>query len=525
MGSLFSRSTPLSAYGMGPDPRPPLVYSSAQFLDLVLIRSKTRINGFGVDARIAAAMRAGSLGLQLPPETLLAKWDRVGLLQLPSFLERHQYTADNIEVTEATFTGVQTRTLRQVCESAMEVVIRPLNIGAQVKREEAAAAARAARQAQAASGAGPSAAELKSDLDDDVSGEDEENERLDFLTRYYQFTGPVVNRAYGACMDKLESMFRWVMASLRRFELGAAEEARMKALLERHVVEFTGLDGKTARGIPFAALLPTFRDMAASANSSLEAARAADELDALSLGAAGDAAAGGVSNTFSDSEIFELVGAFTLGDDRISLSNSGFISVAEFMAQWRASLERTSVLRRVPREILSGAFVSAALQSMGMLPQSDQHYFLPMHFAMRSPPAEGWASLGVEDGAQELLDEGGAGAAHKEQRMSAAQKAREQELREKVRKEERERTAHLPQLGPPPPPPSADDAAAAAAADGDHAAIRVGDSKSSAAAMATEGLAILHLHAHGVARIGVEHQVMPPPPPAEKDQQDEQGSR
>ena len=523
MGSWFSRADPFAAYGMGPDPRPPLVYSRAQFLDLVLIRSKTRINGFGVDSRIAAAMRAGSLGLQLPPETLLPKWDRVGLLQLPSFLERHQYTADNIEVTEATFSGVQTRTLRQVCDSAMEVVIRPLNIGSQVKREEEAAARRRAREQAEALGSGAEPQEMKGDFGPDDAGglEDEENERLDFLTKYYQFTGPVVNRAYGACMDKLESMFRWVMSSLRRFELGAAEEARMKALLEKHVVDFTGLDGKAARGIPFSALLPTFRDMARSANASLEAARAADERDAIAMGAVGDSAAdGGVSNTFSDSEIFELVSAFTLGDDRISLSNSGYISVSEFLAQWRASLERTSVLRRVPREILSGAFVSQALQAMGMLPQSDQHYFLPMHFAMTAPPAEGWASLDVEDGAAEIMDEAspsGGSVVGKEKSKSAAQKKREAELRERVRKEERERTAHLPQLGPPPPPPSAahDDAAAVG---GDHSAIRVAGSSSSKAAASdfSEGLAILHLHAHGVARIGVEHQVLPPPPPEQQ---------
>jgi hypothetical protein len=94
----------------GSDPRPLLAYSSLQFLDLVLVRSAAGGSGAaatlpgqpadGMDARIAAAIRAGALGLSLPAETLLSKWDRVGLIQLPSFLERWEYDADNIEVTE-----------------------------------------------------------------------------------------------------------------------------------------------------------------------------------------------------------------------------------------------------------------------------------------------------------------------------------------------------------------------------------------------------------------------------------------
>jgi hypothetical protein len=83
MGSFFSKPAPPHASGMGEDPRPLLPYSSLQFLDLILIRSAVGGAGpaaagvgtmaDGIDARIAAAIRQGSLGLQLPSVTQLSK--------------------------------------------------------------------------------------------------------------------------------------------------------------------------------------------------------------------------------------------------------------------------------------------------------------------------------------------------------------------------------------------------------------------------------------------------------------------
>ena len=47
----------------------------------------------------------------------------------------------------------------------------------------------------------------------------------------------------------------------------------------------------------------------------------------------------------------------------------------------KASLERTVVARKTPHQVLSGAFVSQALQEMGVLPKGKDSYFLPMDFA------------------------------------------------------------------------------------------------------------------------------------------------
>jgi len=557
MGAFFSKpgGDEGGESGLGPDPRPLLPYSSLQFLDLVLIRSAAGGSGAasaqpghpaeGMDARIASAIRQGALGLSLPAETLLSKWDRVGLIQLPSFLERFEYDADNVEVTEATYTGVQTRSLRAVMDSACEVAIRPLYVGRQIKEimkrrrrvqqtgAGAGAAAAAAEEQEerkdSANGNGRGAASGSSgDSPDDAAG-DENNDRLPFLHRYYQFTGALVNRPYGACMDKLEAMFRMVMASFRRFDLASdpALLARMDALLERHVEDYVTPDGRALRGIAFERMIPVFRDMTA-------AAAASGDVD-------GD---GPVLHSFTDAELYELVASFTIGgggsnaqdggrgghgggvDDRVSLSNEGHISKADFMAHWRASLERSLPLRRIPREILSGAFVTQALQHMGLLPppppppsaaamlhaaaaasaadDPQAAAFLPIHFAMQEPPPPGW-----DDAAD---------AAFGHQKMSRKEQEKARQVRAALREQDKQRWAHLPVLGPPPPSAAALAAAASApssasASSSSHASISVSSADFDAELeLEREGLAVLHIHAHGVARIGVEHQLPPPPP-------------
>ncbi len=58
---------------------------------------------------------------------------------------------------------------------------------------------------------------------------------------------------------------------------------------------------------------------------------------------------------------------------------------ADFMAAWKASLERTARSRKEPRTraIVSGAFASLCLQRIGLLPDSPTSFYLPMNFADR----------------------------------------------------------------------------------------------------------------------------------------------
>jgi hypothetical protein len=70
-----------------------------------------------------------------------------------------------------------------------------------------------------------------------------------------------------------------------------------------------------------------------------------------------------------------------------------------------------------------------------------------------------------------------------------------------------------------------------AVSSGGHASIRLGERSSVSslpggadAEPPLEGAAVLHIHAHGVARVGVEHQVTPPPPP-QRVKEEEVGDR
>lgn len=502
-----------------PDPRPPIIYSRLQFLDLVLIRSQQSVGGFGVDARIASAIRCGSLGMQLPDVTVLHQWDRVGLIQLPSFIDAHEYSAENIEVTEATLNGVQTRTLRQVLESSMEVVIRPMYLGSQIARRQKEAAERRRRRRRRKEGQqSPSEDEHISVDTDTVDESDDASERVEYLQKYYQFIGPLMNRPYGTLMDKLEPTFRWVMAALKKFDTQPAQVTQMDALLERHVAEFTGTNGRVTRAIPFKALLPIFREMA---NES-------------------------ILNTFSDAEIFELVNSFmSLGDssssahDRVSLSNNGYISKYDFLQHWKGSLERTMPLRRMPREVLSDAFVSQALQHMGILPavvvqtqmtgregnseadpnhMNNQMYFLPMDFAMKEPPAP--------DDEEEWLDAND-GERRRQKKVTEEELFKEHQARKAAQSAESSSMSHLPHLAPSPPLPSALRAAAITPATSpSHASISMHHESIEDEIMREyerEGVAILHIHAYGKAKIGLEYAIPIPPSLNDKEQDYEIG--
>jgi hypothetical protein len=64
---------------------------------------------------------------------LKCKYDRVGIVQVPGFMEPREYDFDNIEVTEATQDGVTTQSLREVCEGALSVSVRHMKIGAEYR--------------------------------------------------------------------------------------------------------------------------------------------------------------------------------------------------------------------------------------------------------------------------------------------------------------------------------------------------------------------------------------------------------
>jgi len=500
MGSAWSSH--VSESSECSDPRPCVSYASLQSFDLVLIRSQVQISGsdLPIPARVASTIRCGALGMQLPVEQHLATWDRVGLIQLPSFIEPHQYSADTIEVCEATYTGIQTRTMRQVMEEAEEVCVRRVIIRAQEEQEEKERIERdearrnggrfSQRHRRGRTGALSFGGGLLSSIggllsgsrmfDDSSLSSSSHEIRLPFVNKYYQYSGPVVNRPYGSCMDKLESMFKGVLSALRRCELNADELERMNAIIQRYVETYRTADGREGSGIPFHSLLPLCREIASS----------------------------GCLNTFSDSEMVELVGSFSVGDDRVTLSHSGHLTAAEFMSQWRSSLDRSQSLRRLTREILSGAFVTSALRAMDVLPKEEnERIYMPMDFAMHAPTQEG--GEGAEMG--------------RINKKGAKWLEKEKEERKRLEEEEAQLDTHVPQVTQPPsiaPYPVHASASARSPSRFSSPSPRSATSvsiPSFACDGSVEGAAIVRIHAHGIARIGIEQKLPRPTNLADKE--------
>src|SRR4051812_4827987 len=92
--------------------RPPVVLSSLNFFDLVLIRSAVEISGVSVDSRVAAHIKANTSGFQTPTTTTLQPFNRIGLLLLPSFTHPSDFTLNNLTVIEANSTAIQSKKLQ-----------------------------------------------------------------------------------------------------------------------------------------------------------------------------------------------------------------------------------------------------------------------------------------------------------------------------------------------------------------------------------------------------------------------------
>src|SRR5690349_11594693 len=78
--------------------RKPLDLRELNFLDIVLIRSKIYMSGIDIDYRIATGIKYSTMGLHIPNHTILPKYDRIGFIILPNFIEKSDFNLDNIEV-------------------------------------------------------------------------------------------------------------------------------------------------------------------------------------------------------------------------------------------------------------------------------------------------------------------------------------------------------------------------------------------------------------------------------------------
>jgi hypothetical protein len=94
------------------------------FLDLVLIRNRVVVDGTSFDKRVKSTIAQAVSGVTTDARIAIMKWNRVGILQPPTYLDPSEWTYDNIQVTHATEWGIISSTLRKVCDEAEDVAIR-----------------------------------------------------------------------------------------------------------------------------------------------------------------------------------------------------------------------------------------------------------------------------------------------------------------------------------------------------------------------------------------------------------------
>lgn len=490
--------------------RPIVDVGELQFLDLVLIQSTCTTDGFDFDGRVASTVKHASNGVCIDDKYALTKWDRIGFIQVPTYLEPWQYGYDNIEVTQATDWGVTTKSLRTVCEQASMVAIRRIVL----KNGETAASAAAglvdADKAAAAAANVASARTVEDLLNADSSDEEDDGDVHDYdkdmldsnkerrskmQNRYYALSGRVVNRPFRTSREHLPHMFARVRANLREssgrasqfdeeIELFfdavrgvrdervkevqaravAAEELvrRRRAEVEANAAHVAAVAqaaaAAKAKGIkqegkpqpiphPVLTQMPTPAEMAADAlafeskwrdtirghiaagtvvrinddddagrkgygdGEPVRASRANQQRLSMMqsrmrgglVAGGGDAGkkddgepehghgltydelvlyfgliadAGHIKNTLAESEVFHLVTQYDTHRD-------GEITKAELTRCWRSSATRAVLANKRTAELLSGYFVSQALQQVGLLPRGTdaEKYFLPAQFS------------------------------------------------------------------------------------------------------------------------------------------------
>jgi hypothetical protein len=293
-------------------------------LDIVLIRSRVQLTSIGLDYQVAKGIEAAVRQAAVEPEVSIHAWDRVGLLAVPEWkdeADKQAFTTKSIMVTEATAECVRTSSLEEVCNGALAVAVRPLRIVGH------SGDPRARRRRSVALGA-----------------EEAIRIRAELQAKWYRLMSQVINRQYGTSPAALKPMLDAVAADLAGYAMSDEEEQAVSEIYDLHDSDGKGL---TVEGI-------------------------VDVCAALSKHE-------WLLNPFSHNDVVDLVSST---DDA---AHRGRCSKADFLRVYRSSMRRTEESRRRPREIVSGAFVSLALQAMGLLQEDSHNFFLPVEFSSSLP--------------------------------------------------------------------------------------------------------------------------------------------
>lgn len=332
-------------------------------LDVVLIRSAAQLNGVRLDYQTARGLQHYTNARAFETTVEVERWDRVGLLSVPEWTsaeEKEAFSPDALMVTEATAEGVRTSSLKEVCEGAADVSIRPLRV--QVPPEDVRAAVEDLEARAAVRGDGARRRVSSRALRRRAEEEAERRARINLLSRWYPFSGPLANRPWADVLDApgLKPMLTFAAMALDSYHADGEDETLVGALIDRADPRGEGLD--------LEALLRVLHDMAAEPE---------------------------LVSPLSHGDIVELTHQMESHTGALH----GHVTRAEFMRSWRRAMRRTVDARRQPRQIVSGSFVSLALQRIGLLPEGDSHFFEPIEFSQYRAGGRGRARPGAAEGA------------------------------------------------------------------------------------------------------------------------------
>eukprot|EP00823_Brevimastigomonas_motovehiculus_P002596 TRINITY_DN1570_c0_g1_i1.p1 TRINITY_DN1570_c0_g1~~TRINITY_DN1570_c0_g1_i1.p1 ORF type:complete len:386 (+),score=63.81 TRINITY_DN1570_c0_g1_i1:114-1271(+) len=303
--------------------------------DILLIRTVNQLSSSVViDNRIDTGVKYCLRNVHIPESNKLPKYDRIGIIQAPGF---DDLGPEKIDVTEATESGIVTRSLLDVLKTAEEVVLRPVCLSNEndVTITESTSASSRHNNKQ------------DSSLAVETSWKAREQPRQELLETLLSMR--VIGEPYSAVMTKaLKPMFQWIRRQIKASNVTKLDEVEMNNLLE----PFTN-DSKENK---------FDKD-----NKDIQFDRLPEIFNAILKHPT-------LQMTFNSQEIFDLVSQF--GHLR-----RGTITKKDFMTSWQNSMNRTAPARRNLFELLSGAFVSLCFQKAGFLPESQACFYRPCDFS------------------------------------------------------------------------------------------------------------------------------------------------
>lgn len=189
------------------------------------------------------------------------------------------------------------------------------------------------------------------DLDQDEKAKRDDEYRTKLKEMYFKFTLDLVDKPYKDIYEQMESMFAWMLDKFRAANMTEEELTGIEDIIIKHETrdEWPGHQVPHGYGdLKYASLLELLRE--AGEHKELE------EVD-----------------TFSISEVFNIVSEY---------QHTDVIKTQDLLRWWKASVAQSVIARKNPRPIVSGAFVSAVYQHLGVLKK--EQFFLPHQFAQQS---------------------------------------------------------------------------------------------------------------------------------------------